>query len=266
MGEVCDVVARSRLGVDAERPGRLPGAARGVDDEVGLSTAERRRRGKGLGGEGQLGSVSVLRGRLQPSAGDHPVDSGGEGVGEQGLVEAGTRHVVRVGGHGRSEAREAEAELVRWRPDKGDARFEEAEGRRRLLDAEALEDRDHRGHQGFPDQQLRAVAVVEERHVGAAASEEGGEGGSAGAGADDGHPQDGWLAGSGGAIRAGAHRPPYGRSTGTGAPVRLRILPPGVLGTAFTTVNSTGTLYGERARAQCALSASRSRSEESRTT
>src|SRR6266545_5116082 len=62
-----------------------------------------------------------------------------------------------------------------------------------------------------------------------------------------------------------AHNAGYGRSmnmrTASSGAGRLRILPPGVRGTASTTVNSTGTLYGERARPQCARSPSRSQPE-----
>ena len=191
MGEVRHVVAWPDPGRDPQYAGREPGATRGVDDEVGLPTAERGRCGEGLGSERELGAAA--RGRLQPSPGDYLVGPGGDSLGEQRVVEPWTWDVVCVGGHGRSEAGEGEAEAVRWRPDEGDARLQDAKHRRLLLDAEALENRDHGRHERFPNQQFWASAVVEERDLGTLASEEGRERGSAGAGADDGHPQNGWL-------------------------------------------------------------------------
>src|SRR5207245_11036062 len=106
------------------------------------------------------------------------------------------------------------------------ARVQAAEARGRCLEAEPLEDRDDGGDEGLADQQLGAPPIVEERDASALARQQDGQSRARGTRADD----------------RDSHR---------------RILPLGVLGTASTTVNSIGTLYEERTRAQCGLNAMR---------
>ena len=139
------------------------------------------------------------------------LDSGRDGSCQHGVVEPWAGDVVRVGEHPRREPGEREAEAVFRRPDEGHTRLDAAEARGLLLEAQPLEDRNDGGHERLADQQLRASAVVEERDTGTLARQEDGQRGTSGTGADDGH----------------SHR---------------QIFPLGVLGTASTTVNSSGTL------------------------
>lgn len=72
--------------------------------------------------------------------------------------------------------------------------LEQAERGHVRFHAEALEDRHQGRNQRLADEELGAAAVVEERHVGPLAREQGGERGACGTGADDrdshgGHPR-----------------------------------------------------------------------------
>ena len=209
VGEVRHVLARPEAGGDAQGAGAEPSAPGGVDDEVGLPSPERGRRGQCLAGEPE--PAAIVPEGLQARVGDHALGSGRDGLRQHGLVEPRARDVVRVGEYLWRESREREAETVDGRPDEGHARLHAAEACGLLLDAEALEDRDHGRHEGLSDQQFRSPAVVEQRDRGALARQEDGQSGSRWTGADDGH----------------SHR---------------QIFPLGVLGTASTTVNSNGTL------------------------
>jgi hypothetical protein len=80
---------------------------------------------------------------------------------------------------------EAEGECVVLREDEAGPRLEDGVGRHLLLDAELLEEGDHRRHQGLADDERRSLAALEERDLEPGPREIGGERGARGT-----RPQD----------------------------------------------------------------------------
>src|SRR6185436_19691406 len=135
--------------------------------------------------------------------------------------------VVGVWKHRGGEAGKGEAEARGRPPDERHARLHMTAALRRLLQAQAPQDRDDLGDQRLADQELRATAVVEERDLGSEAGQKDRERGSRRPGPEDGHAH---------------HAPSSDTETG-----RRHSLPPGLLAVASTTVNCRGTLYGDSA-------------------
>jgi hypothetical protein len=70
---------------DAEHAGDEPSAAGGVDDEVGLSSGQRRRRREGVRSQADLRPVPCSR-AFHACVRDHSSDSAGHGLSGQGTL------------------------------------------------------------------------------------------------------------------------------------------------------------------------------------
>ena len=152
VGEVGDVLAGADSRRNVEQASDVASAARGVDDEIGLATSERRRRRQGLGREHELGAGSISASALQVRPGRHVAHAGGDGFYEQRLVESRPRNVVGVRKDRGGEPIERHADLIRGRPDERRAGLAAAEARDLLLDPEAAQDRDDGRNERLPDQ------------------------------------------------------------------------------------------------------------------
>ena len=203
VGEMSHVIPWTDARGDIQDAGHQPAASRGVHDEIGRPAAPVGCRRQRLRGECELGS-GLSRGPLHASAAAYDPRPRGHCVGAEDLVESWPWNVVGIGGHGRREACEGEAEAVGGGPDEGRAGFLEPNGRYLFLDAQTSQHRYHGGDQGLAHQQLGTPPELEKRHLGPAAGQDRSQGRSRWAGPQDGHPQNAIVR----LVCGSAHDPP----------------------------------------------------------